>query len=145
MNFKENEMYQLLLTKLNSMYKKKNNIEDKGDYIMIYNKSMAFYVEPYEYESNDNTISVFAGLLYVDTYNMGEVRTYNDFFQIDEKVLKTEEDVDDFIEELTYLVKTCDADKRVTNILKMFDKIDNFIDRSIDFDFLHEAYTYYFN
>ena len=136
-------MYSLLLTKLNDIYKKKNNIEDNNDYIIIYNKSMAFYVEPYEYD--DNSVSVFAGLSYVDTYDMGEVREYNDFYQIDEFPLITEEDVNNFIEEFTYLVQTCDADKRVTKIMKMLDKIDNSIDRDMDWYFLNEAWKYYFD
>ena len=143
MNFKENKMYELLLSKLNNIYKKKNNIEDKGDYIIVYNKSMAFVVEPYEYD--DDLVSVFAGLNYVDTYDMGEVTSYNDFFQIDEFPLLTESDVDDFIEEFTYLVQTCDADKRVTKIMKMLDKIDKSIDRDVDWDFLNDALRHYFD
>ena len=144
MNFKENKMYELLLSKLNNIYKKKNNIEDKDDYIIVYNKSMAFIIEPYEYDDNNN-VSVFAGLNYVDTYDMGEVTSYNDFFQIDEFPLLTESDVDSFIEEFTYLVQTCDADKRVTKIMKMLDKLNNSIDRSIDWDFLNDALNLFFN
>ena len=143
MNFKENKMYKLLLSKLNNIYKKKNNIEDKDDYITIYNKSMAFVVEPYEYD--DNSVSVFAGLNYVDTYDMGEVTSYNYYYQIDEFPLLTESDVDNFIEEFTYLVQTCDADKRVTKIMKMLDKIDQSIDRDVDWDFLNDALRYYFD
>ena len=143
MNFKENKMYKLLLSKLNNIYKKKNNIEDKDDYITIYNKSMAFVVEPYEYD--DNSVSVFAGLNYVDTYDMGEVTSYNDYYQIDEFPLLTESDVDNFIEEFTYLVQSCDADKRVNKIMKMLDKLNNSIDRSIDWDFLNDALNLFFN
>ena len=143
MNYKENKMYQLLLSKLNNIYQKKNNIEDNNDHIIIYNKSMAFYVEPYDYD--DGMISAFAGLHYVDTYDMGKIESYNGFYEIDETPLKTEEDVDNFIEELTYLVKTCDADKRVNKILKMFDKIEDAIDKDIDFDFLHDSFNYYFS
>lgn len=142
MNFKENKMYQLLLTKLNSIYKKKNNIEDMGDYIIVYNKSMAFAIEPYEYD--DNAVSVFAGLNYVDTYDMDKVTSYNDYFQIDEFPLLTESDVDDFIEEFTYFVKSCDADKRVNKIMKMLDKINDSIERDIDEDFLNDALRYFF-
>ena len=144
MNYKENKMYELLLLKLNSIYKKKNNIEDKGDYVVIYHKSMAFYIEPYEYV-DDNSVSVFAGLSYVNTYDMGEVRSYNDYFQIDEFPLLTESDVDNFIEEFTYLVQSCDADKRVNKILKMLDKVDYAIDRDMDWEFLNDALRYYFD
>lgn len=142
MNFKENKMYNLLLSKLNNIYKKKNNIEDKGDYIMIYSKSMAFAIDPYEYD--DEAIAVFAGLNYVNTYDMDEVTSYNDYYQINEFPLLTEEDVDNFIEEFTYLVQTCDADKRINKIMKMLDKINDSIDMDMDGDFLNDAFRYYF-
>lgn len=142
MNFKENKMYNLLLSKLNNIYKKKNNIEDKGDYIMIYSKSMAFVIDPYEYD--DEAIAVFAGLNYVNTYDMDEVTSYNDYYQINEFPLLTEEDVDNFIEEFTYLVQTCDADKRINKIMKMLDKINDSIDMDMDGDFLNDAFRYYF-
>ena len=110
---------------------------------------MAFYVEPYEYiepyEGYDSPVSVFAGLSYVDTYDMGEVTSYNDYFQIDETPLLTEQDIDDFIEEFSYLVQTCDADKRVTKIMKMLDRINDSIDRELDWDFLNDALRYYFD
>lgn len=142
MGLKKNEIYNLLLTKLNGIYKKKNNIEDKGDYIMVYNKSMAFAIEPYEYD--DDTVSVFAGLNHINTYDMDEVTAYNDYYQIDEFPLLTESDVDNFIEEFTYLVQSCDADKRINRIMKMLDKINDSIDRDIDGDFLNDALRYYF-
>lgn len=139
-NINADPLYIKLKDKLKKKYK--NNFEDKDDYIIIYHKSMAFYIEPYEgYES---PVSVFAGLSYVDTYDMGEVTSYNDYFQIDETPLLTEQDVDDFIEEFSYLVQTCDADKRVTKIMKMLDRINDSIDREMDWDFLNDALRYYF-
>lgn len=138
-----NNMHEQLLSKLNGIYKKKNSVEDCGDYIMVYNKSMAFVVEVYDYD--DNTTFVYAGLNYVDTYDMGQVTSYNDHYQIGELPLMTDEDVDKFIDEFTYLVQTCDADKRVTKIMKMLDKIDNSIDRDIDWDFLNDAFRHYFD
>ena len=138
-----NNMHKLLLSKLNNIYKKKNSVEDCGDYIMVYNKSMAFVVEVYDYD--DNTTFVFAGLNYVDTYDMGQVTSYNEHYQIGELPLMTDEDVDNFIAEFTYLVKTCDADKRVTKIMKMLDKINDSIDRDTDWDFLNDAFKHYFD
>jgi hypothetical protein len=134
-------LYIKLKDKLKKKYK--NNFEDKDDYIIIYHKSMAFYIEPYE--GYDSPVSVFAGLSYVDTYDMGEVTSYNDYFQIDETPLLTEQDIDDFIEEFSYLVQTCDADKRVTKIMKMLDRINDSIDRELDWDFLNDALRYYFD
>jgi hypothetical protein len=134
-------LYIKLKDKLKKKYK--NNFEDKDDYIIIYHKSMAFYIEPYE--GYDSPVSVFAGLSYVDTYDMGEVASYNDYFQIDETPLLTEQDIDDFIEEFSYLVQTCDADKRVTKIMKMLDRINDSIDRELDWDFLNDALRYYFD
>jgi hypothetical protein len=139
-NINADPLYIKLKDKLKKKYK--NNFEDKDDYIIIYHKSMAFYIEPYEgYES---PVSVFAGLSYVDTYDMGEVTSYNDYFQIDETPLLIEQDIDDFIEEFSYLVQTCDADKRVTKIMKMLDRINDSIDREMDWDFLNDALRYYF-
>ena len=138
-----NNMHKLLLSKLNNIYKKKDSVEDCGDYIMVYNKSMAFVVEVYDYD--DNTTFAFAGLNYVDTYDMGQVTSYNEHYQIGELPLMTDEDVDNFIEEFTYLVQTCDADKRVTKIMKMLDKINDSIDRDTDWDFLNDAFRYYFD
>lgn len=140
-NINADPLYIKLKDKLKEKYK--NNFEDKDDYIIIYHKSMAFYIEPYD--GYDSPVSVFAGLSYVDTYDMGEVISYNDFFQIDETPLLTEQDVDDFIEEFSYLVQTCDADKRVTKIMKMLDKINNSLDREMDWDFLTDALRYYFD
>lgn len=140
-NFNSNPLYLNLKDKLKAKYK--NNFEDKDEYIIIYHKSMAFYIEPYD--GYNSPISVFAGLSYVDTYDMGEVTSYNDYFQIDETPLLTEQDVDDFIEEFSYLVQTCDADKRVTKIMKMLDRIYNSIDREMDWDFLNDALRYYFD
>ena len=139
----KNNMHELLLSKLNGIYKKKNSVEDCGDYIMVYNKSMAFVVEVYDYD--DNRTFVYSGLNYVDTYDMGQVTSYNDHYQIGELPLMTDEDVDKFIEEFTYFVQTCDADKRVTKIMKMLDKIDNSIDRDIDRDFLNDVIRHYFD
>lgn len=138
-----NNMHKLLLSKLNNIYKKKDSVEDCGDYIMVYNKSMAFVVEVYDYD--DNTTFVFAGLNYVDTYDMGQVTSYNEQYQIGELPLMTDEDADNFIEEFTYLVHTCDADKRVTKIMKMLDKINDSIDRDTDWDFLNDAFKHYFD
>lgn len=140
-NINADPLYIKLKDKLKKKYK--NNFDDKDDYIIIYHKSMAFYIEPYE--GYDCPVSVFAGLSYVDTYDMGEVTSYNDYFQIDETPLLTEQDIDDFIEEFSYLVQTCDADKRVTKIMKMLDRINNSIDRELDWDFLNEALRYYFD
>lgn len=146
-NINADHLYIHLKNKLKEKYR--NNFEDKDDYIIIYHKSMAFYIEPYDYidtcDGYDSPVSVFAGLSYVDTYDMGEVTSYNDYFQINETPLLTEQDVDDFIEEFSYLVQTCDADKRVTKIMKMLDRIDNSIDREMDLDFLNDALRYYFD
>ena len=143
-NFNSNPLYLNLKDKLKAKYK--NNLEDNDGYIIIYHKSMAFAVEPYEYE--DNAVSVFAGLIYVDTYDMDEVRTYNDAYQIDEFPLLTEEDVNRFMEEITYLVQSCDADKRVTKIMKAVDKLHNIIeddnyDREFVIDYFHREFGMY--
>lgn len=138
-----NNMHKLLLSKLNNIYKKKGSVEDCGDYIMVYNKSMAFVVEVYDYD--DDTTYAFSGLNYVDTYDMGQVTSYNEHYQIGELPLMSDEDVDNFIEEFTYLVQTCDADKRVTKIMKMLDKINDSIDRDTDWDFLNDAFRHYFD
>lgn len=138
-----NITHKLLLSKLNNIYKKKDSVEDCGDYIKVYSKSMAFVVEVYDYD--DNTTYAFGGLNYVDTYDMGQVTSYNEHYQIGELPLMTDEDVDNFIEEFTYLVHTCDADKRVTKIMKMIDKINDSIDRDTDWDFLNDAFKHYFD
>lgn len=143
-NFNSNPLYLNLKDKLKAKYK--NNLEDNDGYIIIYHKSMAFAVEPYEYE--DNAVSVFGGLIYVDTYDMGEVRTYNDAYQIDEFPLLTEEDVNHFMEEITYLVQSCDADKRVTKIMKAVDKLRNILeddnyDRDFVIDYFHSVFGMY--
>ena len=138
-----NIIHKLLLSKLNNIYKKKDSVEDCGDHIMVYNKSMAFVVEVYTYD--DNTTYAFGSLNYVDTYDIGQVTSYNEHYQIGELPLMTDEDVDNFIEEFTHLVQTCDADKRVTKIMKMLDKINDSIDRDTDWDFLNDAFRHYFD
>ena len=149
-NINADPLYIKLKDKLKAKYK--NNFEDKDDYIIIYHKSMAFYIEPYDYiepcDGCDSPVSVFAGLSYVDTYDMGEVTSYNDYFQIDETPLLTEQDVDDFIEEFSYLVQTCDVDKRVTKIMKAVDKLHNILeddnyDRDFVIDYFHSVFGMY--
>lgn len=137
-NYKISPLYVQLKELLKTKYK--YNFEDKDDFIYIYHKSMTFYVEPYSYNDTDpDTFEVLAGLHKIELYD-GETEAYNYEFQTPECCISTEEDINNFIYELEFMIKTCDADKRCNKILKAVDKLQTLIvDNNYDRDFLIET------
>jgi intein-encoded DNA endonuclease-like protein len=137
-NFKTTPLYLQLKEQLKTKYK--HNFEDKHDFIYIYHKSMVFYIEPYSYNDTDpNTFEVLAGLNKVELCD-GDTEAYNYEFQTPECCISTEEDVNNFMYELEFMIKTCDADKRCNKILKAVDKLQTLIDdNNYDRDFLIET------
>lgn len=127
-NYKSTDLYKTLVDKLNQLYKKKNNIEDFDDYLLIYNKSMAFVVECYDtHKDEGDGFYAQSGLYYVELSDYATT-AYNDEFALDAFIIQDEQDIDDFLLEFTELVKTCDADKRCTKILKTLEKLSESLD-----------------
>lgn len=141
-NYKTNPLYIKLKELLKTKYK--HNFEDKEEFICIYHKSMTFYIEPFD-DTRLNTFSIIAGLNNIELYD-GNTQAYNYEFQTPECLISTEEHINDFMYELDFLIKTCDADKRCNKILKAVDKLQSMIvDNNNDRDFLIETLQYTFD
>ena len=135
-NYKTNPLYIKLKEMLKEKYK--HNFEDKEDFFHIYHKSMTFYIEPFD-DTRPNTFSIIAGLNNIELYD-GDTQAYNDEFQTPECLIQKEEHLNDFMYELDFLIKYCDAEKRCIKILKALDKINDLLHNNYDRDFLIEAF-----
>jgi hypothetical protein len=88
---------------------------------------------------------VNSGLHYVELSDYATT-AYNDEFKLDEFIIQDEQDIDDFLFEFTELVKTCNADKRCTKILKILEKLSKDLDGNpSDVDFLCESMDSFFD
>ena len=89
---------------------------------------MAFVVECYDtHKDEGDGFYVQSGLYYVELSDYATT-AYNDEFALDAFIIQDEQDIDDFLLEFTELVKTCDADKRCTKILKTLEKLSESLD-----------------
>ena len=140
-NYKTNPLYIKLKEMLKEKYK--HNFEDKEDFFHIYHKSMTFYIEPFD-DTRPNTFSIIAGLNNIELYD-GDTQAYNDEFQTPECLIQKDEHLNDFMYELDFLIKYCDAEKRCIKILKALDKINDLLHNNFDRDFLIEAFNKEFN
>ena len=142
-NFKTNPLYLNLKDKLKTKYK--NNFEDKDDYINIYHKSMTFVVEPYDEDAN--SFYLIGALNNIELYN-GDTQVYNNNFTLDDWLIKTEEDVDEFLYEFNFMVLDTDADKRCVRIMKAIDKLHEMVgynnfDREFVVEYFHSVFGMY--
>lgn len=140
-NYKTNPLYMKLKDMLKEKYK--HNFEDKDEFFYIYHKSMTFYIEPFD-DTRPNTFSIIAGLNNIELYD-GDTQVYNDEFQTPECLIQKEEHLNDFMYEVDFLIKYCDAEKRCIKIFKAIDKINDMLHNNFDRDFLIEAFNKEFN
>lgn len=140
-DFKTNPLYFQLEDKLKKLYK--YNFEGMDDFFYVYHKSMTFFIECFD--ENPNTFTITGGLSNVETVD-GPTSAYNDEFILPDFVIEKEKDVDDFIEEFNWMVKGCDADKRINKIYKAVEKLNALVeDNNFDRDFTCELLYRYFD
>jgi hypothetical protein len=143
-DYKTNPLYLNLKDKLKAKYK--SDFEDKDDYDVIHYKSMTFVIEAYD-DTRPNTFSVIGGLNSIELYD-GDTQVYNEAFTLEEWLIKSEKDVDSFLDEFNFMVKDADADKRCVRIMKAVDKLydmvdDDRFDRDFVIDYFHNVFGIY--
>lgn len=133
--YKTNPLYHRLKDKLKSIYK--HNFEGMDGYFNIYNKAEVYCVEIYD--GNSDVFYINAGLHSIELYD-GNTQAFNEEFTLPDFTVENEEDIDNFIEEFNYLVKSCDAGKRCNKIMKAVEKLNQMVeDMPSDMDFLVET------
>ena len=133
--YKTNPLYIKLKDELKTIYK--HNFEGMDGFFYVYNKAETYYIEAYD--NNSDSFIVMAGLHSIELYD-GNTQAYNEEFTLPEFTIENEQDIDNFIEEFNYLVKSCDAGKRCNKIMKAVEKLNQMVeDMPSDMDFLVET------
>lgn len=133
--YKTNPLYIKLKDELKYIYK--HNFEGMDGFFYVYNKSETYCIEVYD--NNSDSFIVMAGLHLIELYD-GNTQAYNEEFTLPDFTIENEQDIDNFIEEFKYLVKSCDAGKRCNKIMKAVEKLNQMVeDMPSDMDFLVET------